>query len=275
MIQLCQKPDDMRAAALSNVGLTRSKNEDAYWCDQERGVFIVADGIGSQLAGEVASGAAVEVISAELTLAVDLGLKDTQLSDAMFESFREAAEEIFNRSKESEDYSGMACSAIAAVFQDGNCVLAHAGDSRAYLFSENSLHQITVDDTPVAVLVKRGYLLPEKARSHHLKNVLTKSIGSKPTVEANLTRFPVKIDEKILLCSDGLWAMLSLEEMNEILRENPEPEEACRELIAAARSHGGQDNITAILIQMDESGSVSLQESSAEEVHRYSFETDI
>jgi PPM family protein phosphatase len=266
----------MRAAALSDVGLIRSKNEDAFWCDPERAIFIIADGIGSQLAGEVASGSAVEVISTELTLAVDLGLKETELADAMFDSFREAAEEIYKRSQESEELAGMACSAIAAVFQTGNCLIAHAGDSRAYLFSDNSLHQITVDDTPVAALVKRGYLLPEKARSHHLKNVLTKSVGSKPTVEANLSRFPVKLEEKILLCSDGLWAMLSTEEMNEILRANPEPEDACRALISGAREQGGQDNITAIIIQMDDEGTPRiLSESTEEEVHRYSFETEL
>jgi protein phosphatase len=266
----------MRAAALSDVGLSRSKNEDAFWCDPERAIFIIADGIGSQLAGEVASGAAVEVISTELTLAVDLGLKESELADAMFDSFREASEEIYKRSQEAEEYAGMACSAIAAVFQTGNCLIAHAGDSRAYLYSNDSLHQITVDDTPVAALVKRGYLLPEKARSHHLKNVLTKSVGSKPTVEANLSRFPVKLDEKILLCSDGLWSMLSTEEMTLILRLNPGPEDACQALVTAAREQGGQDNITAIIIQLDdEIIPKPLSQSSEEEAHRYSFETEI
>ena len=111
----------MQASALSDVGSTRSKNEDAYWCDVPRGVFIVADGIGSQQAGEVASTAAVEVISAELTLAVDRGLRESELADAMFDAFRESAEEIYNRAKESEQLSGMACSAIAAVVMDGYC----------------------------------------------------------------------------------------------------------------------------------------------------------
>jgi PPM family protein phosphatase len=242
----------MQAAALSDVGITRSKNEDAYWCDIPRGVFIVVDGIGSQQAGEVASTAAVEVISAELTLAVDRGLHESELADAMFEAFRESAEEIYNRAKESEQLSGMACSAIAAVVKEGYCHVAHAGDARAYLFSDNMLHQVTIDDTPVAVLVKRGYLLPEKARSHHLKNVLIKSLGAKPTVEANLTRFPVKLNERILLCSDGLWSILTNDEISQVLRSNREAEDACRGLIFAARSKGAQDNITAIVVQLDD-----------------------
>ncbi len=265
----------MQAAALSDVGLTRSRNEDAYWCDLQRGIFIVADGMGSQQAGEVASSAAVEVISAELTLAVDRGLRESELADAMFDAFRESAEEIHNRAQESANLSGMACSAIAAVVQEGYCLVAHAGDSRAYLFSQDLLHQITVDDTPVAVLVKRGYLLPEKARSHHLKTVLTKSIGSKPSVEANLTRFPVKLQERILLCSDGLWSMLTNDEICEILRAYSDPEGACRELISAARTKGGQDNITAIVIQLDEDFTEELSlDSEVEEIPGYSFETE-
>jgi PPM family protein phosphatase len=265
----------MQAAALSDVGLTRSKNEDAYWCDIPRGVFIVADGIGSQQAGEVASSAAVEVISAELTLAVDRGLRESELADAMFDAFRESAEEIFNRAQESEHLSGMACSAIAAVVKEGFCLVAHAGDSRAYLFSDDVLHQVTVDDTPVAVLVKRGYLLPEKARSHHLKNVLTKSLGAKPSVDANLTKFPVKLNERILLCSDGLWSILSNEEISEILRAHPGPSDACRELISLARFKGAQDNITAIVIQLDEDLTEELSaDSEIEEIPGYSFETE-
>jgi PPM family protein phosphatase len=260
----------MQAAALSDVGLTRSKNEDAFWCDIPRGVFIVADGIGTQEAGEVASNAAVEVISAELTLAVDRGLRESELADAMFDAFRESAEEIYNRAQESEHLSGMACSAIAAVVKEGYCLVAHAGDSRAYLFSKDTLHQVTVDDTPVAVLVKRGYLLPEKARSHHLKNVLIKSLGAKPNVEANLARFPVKLNERILLCSDGLWSILTNDEITHILRSNPEPGNACRGLIFSARSKGAQDNITAIVIQLDEDFTEELSpDSQIEEIPGY------
>ena len=241
----------IRSAGLSDIGLVRAKNEDVFWCDPDRGIFIIADGIGGFRAGEMAASMAVEVVSADLSHAIDRNYPEDLLVDAMHEAFREASEIIYHRAQESEDLSGMACSLIAAIMHHDNCLIAHAGDARAYLFSENSLHQITVDDTPVAAMVKRGYLLPEKARFHNLKNFLVKSIGTESTVEANLTRFPVKSNERLLLCSDGLWAMMGKEQIDSILRRQADPYVTCRELIQSARQNGGQDNITVIVVELD------------------------
>ena len=169
----------MRIAGLSDIGLVRAKNEDAYWFDPNRAIFILADGLGGHKAGEVAAALAVRIAAERLSLAVDRQMKDFQLIDAMQEAFGTASEEIYSHGKSSEKLSGMGCSLIAGILQDQNCYVAHAGDSRAYLYFDNTLSQMTVDDTPVAALIKRGYLLPEKARSHNLKNFLVKSIGTK------------------------------------------------------------------------------------------------
>ena len=177
----------MRAAALSDIGLVRTKNEDAYWCDPPRGVFIIADGLGGHKGGEVAATMAVEILSADITIAVDRGLKDMELAEAVQDAFQAASEEIYRRGQDVSELNGMACSLLAAALEEDSCVVAHAGDTRAYLLLGNSFSQLTVDDTPVAALVRRGYLLPEKARSHSLKNFLVKSVGNKPTVEANIS----------------------------------------------------------------------------------------
>ena len=250
----------MRAAALTDIGLVRTRNEDAFWCDLDRGIFIIVDGLGGHKAGNVAAAIAVEVASAELTIAVDMGLTGVKLAEAMHEAFQVTSQEIFERSQQSKDLNGMACSMIAAVLEAGSCVVAHAGDTRAYLLIDNSLSQVTVDDTPVAALVKRGYLLPEKARSHTMKNFLVKSVGNKPTVEANVSKFPVRSKERLLLCSDGLWGMVEHETMVQILREQSDPEKACRELVNAAREKGGRDNITVIVVEVA-GGSESVAES--------------
>ena len=241
----------MRSAALSDVGLVRSRNEDAYWCDGDRGIFIVADGTGTSTGGETAAAIAVEIISTEITLAVDRGLEDLPLADALHDAFREASIEIYKRANEGPDPRDIACSAVAAVITKGECVIAHAGDSRAYLFAEDGLHQITVDDTPVAVMVKRGILLPEKARTHHLKNVLVKNIGSSPEVEANLIRFPIRQKERLVFCSDGLWMPLPDNEIQVIVQRNLDPDTTCYELVEAARGKGGQDNITVLVVEAD------------------------
>jgi protein phosphatase len=241
----------MRSAALSDAGPARSRNEDAYWCDADRGIFVVADGTGANQGGEVAAATAIDVISTELTLAVDRGLQELDLADALFNAFREASGDIFGRAQENQELQEMSCSAVAAVVTAKECVIAHAGDVRAYLYCEDGLHQITVDDTPVAVMVKRGYLLPEKARTHHLKNVLVKSIGTQSEVEANLIRMPIKPRERLLFCSDGLWGSLADEEINQILQRNLDPEATCYELAHAARSNGSQDDITIVLVEAD------------------------
>lgn len=241
---------EIASAAYSDVGLVRARNEDVYWCDPARGIFIIADGVGALTGGETAAAIAVETVSGVLSEMINKGYSDDELVDALHDAFRQASEVIYDRAQKSEDLQGMACSLIAAILVSDCCFIAHAGDARAYLFSEELLYQITVDDTPVAAMVKRGYLLPEKARFHNLKNFLVKSIGSEATVEANLTRLPLKPNERLLLCSDGLWAMLDKEEIVNVLRKQPDPDYACKELIQVARQNGGHDNVTVIIASL-------------------------
>src|SRR5580765_5178612 len=105
----------MRSAALTETGVAHTRNEDAYWCDGDRGIFILADGIGASQGGETAAKMAVEVISADLTLALDRGLSELDLADSMHDSFREASTDIYNCSLESEELQDMACSAVATI----------------------------------------------------------------------------------------------------------------------------------------------------------------
>lgn len=258
----------MRIAGLSDAGLVRTKNEDAFWFDKDRAIFILADGLGGHRAGEIAARLAVRIAAERLSLAVDTRLKDFELIDAMQEAFTVASQEIYNRGKSADKFAGMACSLIAGTLQDQHCYVAHAGDSRAYLYFQDNLSQMTIDDTPVAALIKRGYLLPEKARSHNLKNLLVKSIGTKPGVDANITKFPIKAGERIVLCSDGLWGALEPNEMSGILKNELQPERACQILIDSARANGGEDNITVIVVDVSDSseglgaGTVEMPENS-------------
>jgi PPM family protein phosphatase len=237
----------MQAAALSDIGLVRSNNEDAYWCDPGRGIFLIADGIGGYNSGEVAAAICIEIVSAELTVAVDRGLKDEALIGAMSDSFNNASKEIFSKSQTQDENQGMASSLVAGILEPGNCLIAHAGDTRAYLYYAGTLSQMTVDDTPVGIMVKRGYLLPEKARTHAMKNVLLKSIGSKSAVEPNITRFPIKPQERLVLCSDGLWSLVDATMMAAILGNHSDPQAACQTLVETAKKAGGNDNVTVLI----------------------------
>jgi protein phosphatase len=249
-------------AALSDIGLVRPKNEDAYWFDSDRAIFILADGLGGHKAGEIAASLAVKIVADRLSLAVDSGFTDFELIDSLQDAFAIASEEIHSQSKESEKLSGMACSLIAGIVKQDECYLAHAGDSRAYLYFDKTLSQMTVDDTPVAALIKRGYLLPEKARSHNLKNFLVKSVGNKPNIDANISRFPVKPKEKLLICSDGLWGHLDNQTICDVLKNETTAGEVCQTLVQEARQKGGQDNITVIIVEIEPSryANVNTQE---------------
>lgn len=252
----------MRIAALSDIGLARVRNEDVFYFDPVRGIVVIADGLGGAKAGEIAAAMAVNIVSSRLCSAVDQGLVDVALADEMHLTLQRASEEIYQSASQREEWQGMACSLIAAVLESNSCLIGHAGDTRAYLFVDDSLHQMTVDDTPVGALVKRGYLLPERARVHHLKNFLTKSLGSKAVVEANIIHFPIRPNERLLFCSDGLWSMLEDDQIQEILAEENNPETACSKLVAAANEKGGQDNVTAVVVNIDK----AISEESTEEM---------
>src|SRR5688572_15148141 len=121
----------MRSAAQSDTGQVRTRNEDAYSCDPVRGIFIVADGAGTLPGGELTAGQVVDIISTELTLAIDRGLNEFQLADAMYDAFREASADIYTRAKQSKEPQDTACSAVAAILLKEECLIAHAGDVRA------------------------------------------------------------------------------------------------------------------------------------------------
>src|SRR5262245_31448790 len=142
----------MRVAGLSDIGTMRDKNEDAFWYDAERGIFILADGIGSLESGEVAASMGIEIVSAQIVHAVGSGLKEEALSDALQDAFHEASRVIHETGLKDPELQGMSCSMIAAVVKEGFCYLAHVGDARAYLYFGNTLSQMTIDDTPVAGL---------------------------------------------------------------------------------------------------------------------------
>lgn len=242
----------MRVAGFSDIGTRREKNEDAFWYDAQRGIFILADGLGAHQAGEVAAGMAIEIASSQIVAAVGSGFKEEALSDALQDAFVEASRVIHQTGLKDAELQGMACSLVAAVIADSECYIAHVGDTRAYLFFNNVLCQMTTDDTPVAALVKRGYLLPEKSRAHVWSNILLKTIGGRSNVDANLLKFPVKPNEKLLLCSDGLWATVDHSEMENTFASAPDPQSACWALVRYAHEKGAQDNITAIVVAVDE-----------------------
>jgi serine/threonine protein phosphatase PrpC len=231
----------------TDVGRTRSGNEDSYFCG--RNVFAVADGLGGHQGGEVASAAAVAPLAA---LDGREFADPAEAAEALTAAIREANAAIIDQAAGDPGLWGMGTTVTAAAGAgDRHLQLAHVGDSRAYLLRDGSLEQLTTDHTVVGELVRRGRLTPDQAAIHPERSILTRAVGLDPRVPVD-TPDPLELvpGDQVLLCSDGLTEAVPDSRIAELLSTSPDGDAACRALIDAANDAGGPDNITVVLIRV-------------------------
>jgi protein phosphatase len=236
-------------AGRTDVGIIRSGNEDNYLMVPDRGIFVVADGMGGHAAGEVASEMAVRVVAHDLGSLK--GLSDDQVADRMRLAIRAANGAIFERTLTEHDKRGMGTTVTTLVLYATRFLIGQVGDSRAYLFRDGKLIQLTKDHSYVQEQVDAGYLTPEQARSHPYSNVITRCVGANSEVMPDIYLGTAKPKDVFLLASDGLTGMLEDRQLAELLAPTRMPQEQVDELIAEANRHGGLDNITAIIVRVD------------------------
>ncbi len=229
----------------SHTGRVRSNNEDRFFCDEERGLFIVADGMGGHAAGEEASRIAIDVLSEALSLEV---VSRSGIQETLIEVLCGVNREVIQQSESNFHWRGMGSTAVIAIVQEATLYLAHVGDSRAYVLRGGRLHQLSQDHSVAAVLAKQHHIKQEEVRTHALRNRLTMCLGVEEQVEPETLRLDLEQGDCVLLCSDGLWDMLPDEEIAHLLQLYPAPQEAVKALIQAANEAGGKDNITAVVI---------------------------
>jgi protein phosphatase len=236
----------LRAAdtiAKTDTGRQRRGNEDCVLARAP--VFVVADGMGGAQAGEVAAGIAVEAFAHGLT---GSGTIEQRLASRALEANRR----IFDIASTQRERAGMGTTLTAAYLDESELVIAHVGDSRAYLFRDGSLTRLTQDHSLVDELVRRGKLTEEEAAEHPQRSIITRALGPEPDVEVDTWTYPVQADDVLLLCSDGLTSMVSEERVTEILTRAQGLESAAQALIDAANQAGGRDNITVVLVRLEE-----------------------
>jgi PPM family protein phosphatase len=236
-------------AGRTDLGIIRSGNEDSYLMVPDRGIFIVADGMGGHAAGEVASDMAVRHIARELGAL--RGLTDDQVAERMRAAIRAANAAIFQRTLTEHDKRGMGTTVTTLVLYDTRFVVGQVGDSRAYLLRDGKLIQLTKDHSYVQEQVDAGYLTPEQARTHPYSNVITRCVGANGDVMPDIYIGVVKPKDLYLLASDGLTGMLEDQQLAELLARDRMPQEHVDDLIGEANRHGGLDNITAIVVRID------------------------
>jgi PPM family protein phosphatase len=226
----------------SDVGRQRQGNEDNYFVQSP--LFVVADGMGGAQAGEVASEMAVEAFRG--------GIGDGQPEDHLVEIIRGANRRIHDASRSESAHQGMGTTCTAIYVDTDEVVLAHVGDSRAYLFRGGDLTRLTHDHSLVGELVDRGRLTEEQAEVHPQRNVITRALGPEADVQVDTERIEAREGDVFLICSDGLTSMIREQAILPILREQGSLAEAGRGLIAAANEAGGRDNITVVLLRIEE-----------------------
>jgi protein phosphatase len=227
----------------TDTGRQRPENEDSALARAP--VFVVADGMGGAQAGEVASRIAIEAFESGLG---DDGSPEERLAGRV----REANRQIYDRSRSEHGREGMGTTLTAAYLDDGSLAIAHVGDSRAYLFRDGQLTRLTQDHSLVDELVRRGKLTEEQAAEHPQRSIITRALGPEPEVEVDTWTYPVRPDDVLLLCSDGLTSMISEPQIAEILAAAESLDQAGNRLIDKANEAGGRDNITVVLCRIED-----------------------
>ncbi|HEX4932092.1 MAG TPA: Stp1/IreP family PP2C-type Ser/Thr phosphatase [Gemmatimonadaceae bacterium] len=244
--------------------MIRSGNEDAFFAHatRERGVFIVADGMGGHAAGEVASEMAVQIVSRELQDLTDVYGEAARLRVA--ESLRIANRAIYDRTIQEADKQGMGTTASVLVVSGARYLIGQVGDSRVYLLRDGALRQLTKDHSYVQEQVDAGFLTPEQARYHPYSNVITRCVGASDAVEPDTYSGELRTGDVFLVASDGLTGMVDDRRLQQLLLSRASAGRVVDALIAEANYRGGLDNITAIVVQVLQIDSPSADAPTAE-----------
>jgi protein phosphatase len=234
-----------RAAGVTDTGRRRRRNEDAFVCEPP--LFAIADGMGGAQAGELASRLAAAAIEEAGAAVVD--------EEGVAGAVRTANARIFERSLTDPAVAGMGTTATVALVDEhaATLTLAHVGDSRAYRYRDGALEQLTTDHSLVAELVRSGRLTEAEAAVHPHRSVITRALGTEADVEVDTRTLDVAAGDLVLLCSDGLSAMVRDEEIARRLEESGlDPYAAAETLVRAANAAGGEDNVTVVVFELIE-----------------------
>lgn len=231
-------------AGSSEAGRVRSINQDSFFVAKlpAGGVLaVIADGMGGHRSGEVASQKAVEVMRREL------GPARTYAPAAIARAVQAANLEVYDHAAEHLEHSGMGTTLTSVLIDDQVGLVAHVGDSRAYLIRAGGIYQLTHDHSWVADRVRQGVLSKTEAEHHRWRNVITNTLGAATEIKLDIRYFPVEVGDRLLLCSDGVSMLLNEETLAAVVSQNP-PEAAALALLKQADERGSPDNITAVVL---------------------------
>lgn len=242
----------------SDVGRERDQNEDSFYADDDRGLYIVADGMGGHASGEVASSTAIQVVSREIgARRAEIQPKPTakadkdRLATVARLAVQKACVEIFEKSRSNNQHAGMGCTLTMLLVVDDKAVMAHVGDTRLYLCRDGKADQVSADHTMANELMQAGLIDKDEASHHQYSHVLSRALGPQKSVRVDTLVLDVTPGDRFLLCSDGLHELI--EDETWLARQmvgGEDLEAVAEELVSYANTAGGHDNITAVVVEI-------------------------
>lgn len=243
----------MEAWGLTDVGNVRSQNQDAFRIvelGKDALLAVVCDGMGGAKSGNVASRLASEVFSEEVKRSFSADLTPDEAEQMLRAAAKLANISVFEQSQLSEDYAGMGTTLVAALTYPRATLVLNIGDSRAYLINADGVQCITRDHSVVEMMVQRGELTPEQAKTHPSKNLITRAVGTEETVFSDVFRVETEPEDCILLCSDGLSNQMADQEILFEVVHGARRDDCCRRLLEIAKNRAAPDNVTSVLIEL-------------------------
>lgn len=242
----------MEVYGMTDVGIVRKQNQDYYLTLSLPNAMaaVLCDGMGGAKSGHIASKIAAEVFLEEIRRAYRETLEPEMVRFMLETAVSLANSAVYENSLLSEDMAGMGTTLVGILLHDKTLYTVNVGDSRAYLLSSDEMKQITLDHSLVELMVKRGELTREEAKTFPGRNVITRAVGTEPYVRADLFRQPVFPGDNILLCSDGLSNLLDDQELLFEVVHGANKKDCCRRLVQIARERGAPDNVTVLLVSV-------------------------
>lgn len=239
----------IKACCESDRGLVRSYNEDTCLVNNEDFYYLVADGMGGEAAGEIASGLFRDTVSELFSATPGRLLGSNALQELVVECFQSANVRILAHVEQEPAHEGMGCTAELLAFRNNHIVIGHVGDSRTYRFRNRELVQLTTDHSLVQEQADLGLINRKQARTHALRNLILRVVGGSADLEVDLIGSDVVPGDIFLLCTDGLTSMVADEQVHDILSRDMEPQVKATMLTDLAKFNGGADNITVALVE--------------------------
>ena len=242
----------MQSWGLTDPGCVRKQNQDAFRIEQlDRNTLlcVVCDGMGGAKSGNVASSLAVEVFVEEIRRCWKPGMASDRIDQMLRSAVKLANFTVYDQAAQIEEFSGMGTTLVAALVRDGKATLVNVGDSRVYGINRSGIHLLTKDHSLVQMMVDRGDLTPEVAKSYPGKNLITRAIGTEPLVMCDIYHKEVSKGDYLLLCTDGLSNVMDDQEILFEVVHGVNKQHCCQRLLAIAKNRGAPDNVTCVLLQ--------------------------